>query len=103
MASGMVGCSERRLSSVLGDARRLPLRRCDSSCRSTYLASRSVSMLTTSPTCKLAERRVCQRVRNQGDAEAVGLDVDERQADAIDGDRALARPSAASDAAARGT
>ena len=47
-------------------------------------------MFTTSPTLQSAKRRVRERVRNEGHAEAVGIDGDERQADAIDGDRALA-------------
>ena len=60
-----------------------------STSRCTYLARRSVSRFTLPPGCKRAERGHGQRVGDQGDAEAVGLAGDDRQAHAVDGDRAF--------------
>ena len=60
-----------------------------STSRCTYLARMSVSRFTLPPGCKRAERGHGQRVGDQGHAEAVGLAVDDRQAHAVDGDRAF--------------
>ena len=48
-------------------------------------------MLTASPTLAIAERRDVDRVRNQVDAEAAAVDFVDREADAVDRDRALRR------------
>ena len=56
---------------------------------STYLASTSVSRLTSSPAVELAERRDLERVRDQRHLEARLVDRSDGERDAVDGDRSL--------------
>ena len=60
------------------------------SCCSTYLANTSVSRFTGSPTCSGPSVVTFERVRNQGHAESLGFHIHQRQAHAVNGDRALA-------------
>ena len=60
-----------------------------STSRCTYLARMSVSRFTLPPDRQRAERRHRQGVGNQRHAETIRLALDDRQAHAVHGDRAL--------------